>query len=245
MTIYSRNNPPSGFYVYLYLREDGTPYYAGKGVGNRAWVSHRYIQNGKMVGVHTPKDLSRIIITHCSLTELWAFALERRHIRWYGRKDNETGILHNKTDGGEGCTGIIQTEIANKKRSDKLKGNPSTRKNYKTSDKTKEKLSVSMTGLVRTEQHKINNSKSNTGKKRTAEQNEVNRQRNLGINNVNYDHTVYSFIHKNGSSEMCTRNEFSKKYKIPVGDIGRVTSGKLKKVKGWSVKSDSFTRLSE
>lgn len=243
MNIYSRNNPPSGFYVYLYLREDGTPYYTGKGTGNRAWVSHRYKLNGKMAGPHTPMDLSRIIITHHSLTELWAFALERWHIRWYGRKDNRTGILHNKTDGGEGNTGIIQTEIANERRSAKLKGKPSTRKNYKTSDKTKEKLSVSLTGIVRTEQHKINNAKSNKGKKRTAEQNEANSQRNSGIHNANYDHTIYLFTHKNGSNELCTRNEFSTKYKIPVGDIGRVTSGKLKKVKGWTVKLYSLTRL--
>lgn len=242
MTIYSRNNPPSGFYVYLYLREDGTPYYAGKGTGNRAWVSHRYIRNGKMAGVHTPKDLSRIVITHTSLTELWSFALERRYIRWYGRKDNGTGILHNKTDGGEGNSGIIQTEASNQKRSAKLKGKPSVRNNYKTSVKTKEKLRVSMTGIVRTEQHKINNANANKGKKRTLDQIEANRQRNSGVSNANYDHTVYSFIHKNGSSELCTRNEFSKKYKIPVGDIGRVITGKSKTIKGWTVKLESLTR---
>lgn len=116
MNIYTDEKDPFRFYVYAYLREDGTPYYIGKGCNKRAW------QHGTNDCVHPPTDRSRIVFVEIHLSEVGSLALERRLIRWYGRKDLDTGLLRNRTNGGDGASGYKHTKEHKDQQSIRHKG---------------------------------------------------------------------------------------------------------------------------
>lgn len=82
------------FYSYLWLREDTTPYYVGKGSGRRAFRRHAHR------GLEPPDDIDRILIFNHA-TEAEAFESEKAFIKWFGRKDLGTGCLINHSDGGD------------------------------------------------------------------------------------------------------------------------------------------------
>lgn len=124
------------YYVYAYLREDGTPYYIGKGKDKRAYVIHRRSNGTNLL----PKDKNNIKIIAHKLFEHEAFLLEQYLILTYGRKDLGTGILQNMANGGEGRTGpITYSEESKKIRTEKMSGdkNPSKRPEVKLAKKKK------------------------------------------------------------------------------------------------------------
>lgn len=140
MFIYSRQNLPTSFYVYAYIRsktsktaQKGTPYYIGKGQGVRAWEKHTTARK--------PKDDFYIVILEQGLTEVGALALERRMISWYGRKDLNTGILLNRTEGGDSPVGRICSQAERLKISKANKGRPAWNKGIPRTTEERSKMS--------------------------------------------------------------------------------------------------------
>ena len=172
------------FYTYAYLRRDKTPYYIGKGSGKRI-----YSKKGRPCG--TPKDTSRIIFLKQNLTEKEAFEHEAYMIAVFGRKDLGTGVLYNRTNGGEGSSGAIRPSELRRKISQTLKGRTFSEEHLKKlsisrkgrgvsedtrrkisianrgktlSEETKRKMSESRKGTVFSEERKENIRKAKTGK---------------------------------------------------------------------------------
>jgi hypothetical protein len=161
------------FYTYAYLRINGTPYYVGKGEKSRA-----YNKNHNNVYV-PPKE--RIIFLKKNILEEEAFKHEIYMISVFGRKDLGTGILHNRTNGGDGSSGRIVTESQKKKQSEKMKG----RKGPVISEEGRKKLSQIMRGNKRgkphTQETKDKISKAHKGKKLTKEHRKTLSEVHIGI----------------------------------------------------------------
>jgi hypothetical protein len=150
------------FYTYLWLREDGTPYYVGKGSGKRASSWHGRV--GK-----APKGY---IVVYIAKDEADAFETEKLLIWYYGRKDLKTGCLRNLTDGGDNPPrstpqSIAKTTATKKgkkypKQSASMKGNHNA-KGTKCSDENKKRLRVLFTGRGVTEETRRKVSESKKG----------------------------------------------------------------------------------
>lgn len=111
-------------YTYSYIRPDGTPYYYGKGSGDRAFSNC-----GR--SVHVPKEKARILIQYWS-SEKEAFEMEEFYILLFGRKDNGTGILRNLVNGGKGgAAGCTRSELHRSKISASQKGIPKSEEHRK------------------------------------------------------------------------------------------------------------------
>jgi hypothetical protein len=139
------------YYTYAYLREDGTPYYIGKGKGRRI-----HLKAGR--AIHLPPKERRIFLKK-NLTEQEAFKHEVYMIAVFGRRDQGTGILWNFTDGGEGTSGYKWTPEQRKQLSESSMGK-------KMSEEMVEKIKVLHIGSKRSAETRKKISESLQGNQR-------------------------------------------------------------------------------
>lgn len=158
------------YYVYAFLREDMTPYYIGKGSGNRSFVKRR-------TSSRPPLDSKRIVIIENNLSEDDAYTYEALLIKLFGRKDLGTGILNNLNAGGIG-TREVSPQTREKMRQAKLgkprseisrKRQAATSKGHSVTNATKEKIRQHRIGYVWSETNKAKMSASHSGKTLTPE----------------------------------------------------------------------------
>ena len=149
------NTYPSGFYVYAYVRENGIPYYIGKGKDRRAYQIHKRKDSVKI----NPPSRDRILILEQNLTKVGACAIERRLIRWYGKKSDGSGCLVNLADGGDGNS--VPGRKLSEDTKEKLRQINLGRKQ---SHDTIEKKRVKSLGSKRSEETKLKMSESQRGR---------------------------------------------------------------------------------
>ena len=194
---------PNRFYTYAYLREDKTPYYIGKGTGDRIYSTNR--RN------NPPKDKSRIIFLKQNLTEEEAFRHEIYMIAVFGRKDLRTGILHNLTDGGDGASGAIKSEKTRRKMSEARKGENHPNYGKSLSEETRRKMSEAQKGKICSEEHKRKNSEAHKGKTHSEETKKKLSEANIG--------KTLSEEHKRKMSEVQKGKIRSEEHKRKMSDV--------------------------
>lgn len=138
------------YYVYIHRKDNGQPFYVGKGSGNRAWDfsgrNHYWQRVSKKHGVN-------VDIVFESLTEDEAFQCEKDvilELEYFGC------TLCNMTSGGEGSSGLQFTDTQRLTISKSLKGRkpwnvglskPKENKPSIYTDETRRKMSVAKRGV--------------------------------------------------------------------------------------------------
>jgi hypothetical protein len=168
-------------YIYRHIRKDtNVPFYIGIGSDETyRRANSKYHRNNHWKSITNITEYEVEILMD-NINYEFAKEKEKEFIFLYGRTDFKKGSLCNKTDGGDGCTGLVHTEEAKIKVSKFNKGKiisekqkesvSKFHKGKKLSQEHKDKISLSklkeknpMYGKKRSEEAKLKTSLLNQG----------------------------------------------------------------------------------
>jgi hypothetical protein len=164
------------FYVYAYIDpRDNTPFYIGKGHGDRDQDHLRrsvytnpvhskrflYKKIRKLIAAGVQPVIHRVLD---NLSEDLAFFWETFFIHALGRRNLGTGSLCNLTNGGEGTSGLLVSAETRRKQSQShigIRQSPEVcrlraeaRRGYRHTEETKHKISVAHCGKTLSTEHR-------------------------------------------------------------------------------------------
>ena len=97
----------NNYVVYMHIKgSDGEPFYIGKGRPTRPTETY----DRSKLWCNITRKYGRVAkVLYTGLSDNSAKAIEIFWIAVYGRRDNNTGILVNHTNGGDGSSGFIMS----------------------------------------------------------------------------------------------------------------------------------------
>lgn len=169
------------YYVYLYLKPNGVPFYVGKGKDDR-WKDHLREAKKESTGkvdrkTNTIRKILKqgqepvIKFVDTNISEEQAFELECFLIDEIGRIDLGTGTLTNLTNGGEGLSGLIRDICGENNPNYGKRGEDSIWWGRKHTEETLEQMRLAQAGKPKSEEHKaaMRKPKSEAGRQAIAQ----------------------------------------------------------------------------
>lgn len=147
------------FFVYVWRRPCGEPFYVGKGKKYRdtAEQGRNPIFRNIVAKIRAGGEEPVVERIFDGITEHEAFAHEVALVAKYGRKNNGTGVLANLTDGGDGVSGWVASAETRARMSAANTGKV-------LSEDHRAKIGAANKGKAKSEGHRANLSAANKGK---------------------------------------------------------------------------------
>lgn len=226
---------------------DGTPFYVGKGSGNRAYSKRG--RSSWWFGI-VQKDFGTdgfptTELLESNLSEEDAFISEEFWISHFGRHSLGEGTLINLTNGGDGATGLVHSASSKQKMSI-IMTERAPWKGKNLNDTHKKKISDALRGKRVGYKHKKSSIKKmrlvksgsnnpNYGKVRS-----ITARNKSAASNGNIKPTL---IHSSGLVVTVENyHEFQRLYGIDYRRVGELARGKRKSHKGWMLLTSVLTQ---